>query len=43
MKAKDFKELDFSPWETDYIFEITTNKKQIRGKILVCLMRYIKD
>jgi len=27
MKAKDFKELDFSPWETDYIFEITTNKK----------------
>jgi hypothetical protein len=27
MKAKDFKELDFSPWETDYIFDITTNKK----------------
>jgi hypothetical protein len=26
MKAKDFKELDFSPWETDYIFDITTKK-----------------
>jgi len=27
MKAKDFKELDFFPWETDYVLDITKNKK----------------
>jgi hypothetical protein len=43
MKAKDFKELDFSPWETDCVFDIIINKKKIRGNILGCPMRCIKD